>query len=505
MESRISSLSLSEPTLQNSTPKSTPSVNRLWRPAAQRNMKNQWSKLNSLRQDWVSSSSNARSHATALVNSFLSQRYMKDIELGVLKDMPDIQNKAWFKLLKQQVLHRDNLLSTYKEMVSAVVNMVSASTSLRCFLKGGTNSPLIQFSSSSEDTNDDGDGGGIPVFTFWSITSFEELAREVIRMYKSELYLKRLLVIEFLSLRTKEDSIIKKMCWSDEIYQGEFDDLSKCNLDHKEVSESAPPKLDGSISETLTQPSSQPDSDVLQVCDSKKLRVVNCRLGTGYMKDIELGVLKDMPDIQNKACFKLLKQQVLHRDNLLSTYKEMVAAVVNMVSASTSLRCFLKGGTNSPLIQFSSSSEDINDDGDGGGIPVFTFWSITSFEELARELIRMYKSELYLKRLLVIEFLSLRTKEDSIIKKMCWSDEIYQGEFDDLSKCNLDRKEVSESAPPKLDGCISETLTQPSSQPDSDVLQIYLTAWLTDVNIDKQRVEDIFSEVGEEMNVNFVF
>nr|GEW24784.1 hypothetical protein [Tanacetum cinerariifolium] len=267
MESKISSsLPLSELTLQNSTPPSS-SVNRLWRPAAQRNMKNQWSKLNSLTHEWLSSSSNARSHATALVNAFLSQRYMKDMELGVLKDMPDIQNKACLKLLKQQVLHRHNFLSSYKEMVAAVVNMVSAITSLRCFLKGGTNSPVIQFSSCSEDTNDDGDGGGIPVFTFWSITSFEELAWELVQKFKSELYLKRLLVIEFLSLRTKEDAIIKKLGWSDEIYEGEFDDLSRCNLDHREASEPAPLKLDA-ISKTPPQPDSQPDSDILQVCDS---------------------------------------------------------------------------------------------------------------------------------------------------------------------------------------------------------------------------------------------
>ncbi|GJW59499.1 hypothetical protein Tco_0108834 [Tanacetum coccineum] len=312
MESKISSLSLSDPTLQNSTPKSstTPSsssssVNRLWRPAAQRNMKNQWSKLNSLTQEWVSSSSNARSHATALewgsspkekvrvlhiaqldvtvslnhlpprfvpsevprllVRTLGCCLYMKDMELGVLKDMPDIQNKACLKLLKQQVHHRRNLLSSYKELVAAVVNMVSASTSLRCFLKGGTNSPLIQFSSCSEDTNDDGDGGGIPVFTFWSITSFEELARELIQKFKSELYLKRLLVIEFLSLRTKEDSVIKKLGWSDEIYEGEFDDLSRCNLDHREASEPAPLKLDGCISKTPIQPDRQPDSDILQI------------------------------------------------------------------------------------------------------------------------------------------------------------------------------------------------------------------------------------------------
>ncbi|KAK9080408.1 hypothetical protein SSX86_000166 [Deinandra increscens subsp. villosa] len=223
-----------------------------------------------------------------------------------------------------------------------------------------------------------------------------------------------------------------------------------------------------------------------------------------FMKNMELGVLSDMPDIQKKACLKLLKQQVVHRDNLLSSYKEMVVTVINMVNTSMSLRCFLKGETNSPLIKFSSSSNDTNDNGDGGGIPVFIFWSISSFEKLAWELVQMFRLELNLKRLLVIEFLSLRSKEDSIIERLCWSDEIYQGEFDDLSRCNLDCRDASESASIKLDGFISENSNHPNSELDSDVLQVYLTAWLTDVNIDKQRVEDIFCEVGEEMHVNFV-
>ncbi|XP_076905126.1 uncharacterized protein LOC143560794 [Bidens hawaiensis] len=233
-----------------------------------------------------------------------------------------------------------------------------------------------------------------------------------------------------------------------------------------------------------------------------ELRLVLC---FRFMKDMELGVLSDMPDIQKKACGKLLKQQVVHRDNLLSSYKEMVAIVVNMVNTSTSLRCFLNRETNSPLVQFSNSSSDTNDNGDGGGIPVFIFSSISYFEKLGWELVQMFKLELNLKRLLVIEFLSLRSKEDSVIERLCWSDEIYQGEFDDLSRCKLDIREASESVPTKLNGFISENnnIKQPNCQLDSDVLQIYLTAWLTDVNIDKQRMEDIFSEVGEEMHVKF--
>nr|XP_043607722.1 uncharacterized protein LOC122579595 isoform X2 [Erigeron canadensis] len=274
MEPKLSSLSLSETThntFNTSTPppsssystSSSSSVNRLWRPAAQRNMKNQWSRFNSLRQQWLSSSSTARSHATSLVNAFLSQRYMKDMELGVLSDMPNIQKKACWKLLKQQV--------------ATVVSMVNTSTSLRCFLKGGTNSPFIQFSSNFEDINDNGDGGGVPVFTFWSISSFEKIASELVQMFKLELNLKRLLVVEFLSLTAKEDLITKKPSWSDEIYEGEHDDLSRCNLDCREfgLTDLASPNLDGCKSRILMQPTGQPDSDVVQIYLTAWLTDVN--------------------------------------------------------------------------------------------------------------------------------------------------------------------------------------------------------------------------------------
>lgn len=51
------------------------SVLRLWRPAAQRNVRNQWSKMASYRQQWNLATSSGRSHATSLVNSYLSQRF----------------------------------------------------------------------------------------------------------------------------------------------------------------------------------------------------------------------------------------------------------------------------------------------------------------------------------------------------------------------------------------------------------------------------------------------
>ncbi|PIM96993.1 hypothetical protein CDL12_30546 [Handroanthus impetiginosus] len=88
---------------QCSTPLSSSSSARLWRPAAQRNLKNQWSKLNSLRHEWRSATFAARSHATAIVNSYLSQKYMDGMDFGVLSDMPNIREKACYKLFMQQV------------------------------------------------------------------------------------------------------------------------------------------------------------------------------------------------------------------------------------------------------------------------------------------------------------------------------------------------------------------------------------------------------------------
>ncbi|KAH0988325.1 hypothetical protein GBA52_015502 [Prunus armeniaca] len=70
---------------QNPTQSPSPSsvlatpLSRLWRPTAQRNLRNQWSKLASYRQQWASSSSTARSHATALVNAYLSQKYYSPV------------------------------------------------------------------------------------------------------------------------------------------------------------------------------------------------------------------------------------------------------------------------------------------------------------------------------------------------------------------------------------------------------------------------------------------
>ncbi|KAG8379264.1 hypothetical protein BUALT_Bualt07G0070500 [Buddleja alternifolia] len=255
---------------------------RLWRPAAQRNLRNQWSKLASLRQDWRSSSATARSHATALLNSYLSLKYMDGMDFGVLSDMPNIRRKACSKLFKQQELYRGKLLSCYKDMVAVVTRMVSTCKSMRCYSKGTSDSPLAQFSFFSKDDNDSGDCGGIPVFSFYSVASFEELAWEIVRMFISELNLKRLLVMELLSIYDEKVAVVTELHWSDEFYEEEFNDLSMLNLYSKETHEPALPCLRSCKSSTSTIQSKQnQDSDLLQVYITTWLVEVNidrCRL-----------------------------------------------------------------------------------------------------------------------------------------------------------------------------------------------------------------------------------
>ncbi|XP_034673061.1 uncharacterized protein LOC117904525 isoform X4 [Vitis riparia] len=189
------------------TPQPPPSVIRLSRPAAQRNLRNQWSKLASYRQQWTSTASKGRSHATDLVNSYLSQRYMPAMELGVLSDMPNIRKKACMKL-KQQGLHGSKLLSAYKDMV------------------GTSNHDVLACQSSQTH---------------------------------------RLLIVELLSISCEEAPQDDRYCWSDELYPGEFDDLGICSLHSKEIGDIIPPKIIGFESHSpVTRSNQQPDHEILQ-------------------------------------------------------------------------------------------------------------------------------------------------------------------------------------------------------------------------------------------------
>ncbi|KAG6412301.1 hypothetical protein SASPL_124976 [Salvia splendens] len=223
------------------------------------------------------------------------------------------------------------------------------------------------------------------------------------------------------------------------------------------------------------------------------------------MDGMEFGVLSDMPNIRKKASYKLLKQQELNRGRLLKSYKDMVGVLTDMVRICKSMRCYSIGTSNSPLAQFSFCSEDGSDSGDCGGIPVFRFCSIASFEELALEITQMFISELNVKRLLVVEFLSIYDEKVAEAMALQWSDELYEGEFGDLATLNLYSAETHQLNLPSLSNCKSSTSNiQSKRQQDSNVLQIYITTWLADVNIDKCRIEEIFGIAGEEMHVDFL-
>lgn len=79
-------------------------------------------------------------------------------------------------------------------------------------------------------------------------------------------------------------------------------------------------------------------------------------------------------------------------------------------------------------------------------------------------------------RLLVIEFISIRNEEDVLQNiELSWLDELYSGEFDDVSKCNLYSTEACAPLLPKLKGREANKLKlQAEHQPqlDEDVLQV---------------------------------
>ncbi|KAM3374773.1 hypothetical protein P3S68_013487 [Capsicum galapagoense] len=256
------------PSITPSTPLSVQDIRR-WKPAAQRNLRNQWSKLASLQTQWLSLSSTARSYASNVVNSYLSQRYMDAMELGVLTEMPDIRKKACRKLLRQQVIivtNRSKLLSSYKDMVAVVTQMVNVSKSMRCYLKGSSGTSVTEFSCFPGNQNDTGDCDGIPVFTFWSIFDFEKLAEELVQMFVSETSIKRLLVMEICSIGAEDFSQVERLKWNDHFYVGEFDDLCICKSSSNEVVKQLVPRVEScNFQSTSMQSSSQLERSILQV------------------------------------------------------------------------------------------------------------------------------------------------------------------------------------------------------------------------------------------------
>ncbi|KAK3126094.1 hypothetical protein QOZ80_7BG0613800 [Eleusine coracana subsp. coracana] len=98
------------------------------------------------------------------------------------------------------------------------------------------------------------------------------------------------------------------------------------------------------------------------------------------MPGTDLGALKDMQRIRDKARGKLALREEQYRSMLLSSYQEMVHALSHLVNASRSMRCFSNVPADSAVARYSDCQADVNDSGDGGGIPLFKRLSILQFE-----------------------------------------------------------------------------------------------------------------------------
>ncbi|KAH1201467.1 hypothetical protein GmHk_17G048156 [Glycine max] len=143
-------------------------------------------------------------------------------------------------------------------------------------------------------------------------------------------------------------------------------------------------------------------------------------------------------------------RQELRRSELVLSYRDMVGIVSDMINVSRSMKCFFKGSNNSSLLHFSYNSADQSDSGDGGGIPAFTFYSITSHA----------------------------------VKQLHWSTQLYDDEFKDLRDCNLYCVVTHGPVPPRLrDGKSGIDALRFDNQPNPEVLQVYLTTWLAEVNM----------------------
>ncbi|KAG0491330.1 hypothetical protein HPP92_004728 [Vanilla planifolia] len=130
--------------------------------------------------------------------------------------------------------------------------------------------------------------------------------------------------------------------------------------------------------------------------------------------------------------------------------------------------------------------------------------SYKGHEDLAGELVKMFTRELSLKRFLVMDLLFSTSMEDGRQEGIfSWSDELYTGEFNDLRSTGMLVHDGFYLSPPQIMDWQSSDPSnrEPLISPSHEVLQVYLTTWLADLNIEMHRVSEIFSVVGDAIGV----
>lgn len=173
------------------------------------------------------------------------------------------------------------------------------------------------------------------------------------------------------------------------------------------------------------------------------------------------------------------------------------------------MRTYIKGSGDGPIIEFSNEPSLDGDNGDGAGVPVFATLPLSAFEMLADEVVTMYEAELKVKWLLVSELYSIVYPEAKV--------DLSQEGLENFHKSEVEFKDTTEEKTSLLTGLpnlvaksdfwnmswsqvIDLAKKRPKGELHRDTLQVYLTTLLAEVNIDKNRIEDITAMVNDEMN-----
>lgn len=206
---------------------------------------------------------------------------------------------------------------------------------------------------------------------------------------------------------------------------------------------------------------------------------------------MDFGVLKAMKGIQANSCKKFFHQGEVSFMELLKKFKELVENLSAMLKAKGRMRAYLRRPSGN-LVEFSDQRHLSEDTGDGDGLPVFSALSVSTHEMLAQELIDMFVTEIKIKWLIVSELHSLFYSgvEVDSTKKVA-STELMQNIYVETT---LKLPEIFNKEHDAL------SMQQGSgAKVKREVLQVYLTAWLAEVNIRKSRKDEILRVVSEEM------
>lgn len=235
---------------------------------------------------------------------------------------------------------------------------------------------------------------------------------------------------------------------------------------------------------------SSSSSDGLSAASS----VVNALLSYRYVESLDFGVLKAMDGIQANARKKYLHRGEASFVGLLKSFKELVENLSAMLNAKGRMRAYLKGPSSGNLVEFSDQRHFIEDAGDGDGLAVFSVLSVSTHEMLAQELVDLFVAEIKVKWLIVSELHSV----------------FYSGADVDCAKVEASTKLMqnvyveTSSKLPEVFNKENQHISLPSQQGSQaqvkrEVLQVYLTAWLAEVNVRKSRIDQILRVVSEEM------